>query len=161
RGVPVLIVDDNATNRRVLSDWVSNWGMWPILAESGPAAMKLLDSLVEPVPLILTDVHMPDMDGFELLGHIKSQTQTPTVIMLTSGGYAGDVARSKQLGAEAYLIKPVRRNDLLQTILKILAEHPPATHVTRSDKSGIRRLGRELRSQQSTTPMHVLVAEDN
>jgi two-component system sensor histidine kinase/response regulator len=160
RGVPVLVVDDNATNRRVLSDWLSHWGMWPILAESGPAALKLLESLVEPVPLILTDVHMPEMDGFELIAHIKAHTQTPTVIMLTSGGYAGDVARSRELGAEAYLIKPVRRTDLLQTILRILATHPPAAHITSAGRDGIRKLGRELRAQAAGR-LRILVAEDN
>ena len=82
--------------------------MWPIVAESGPAALKLLESLVEPVPLVLTDMHMPDMDGFELIKRIKAHSQIPTVIMLTSGSYPGDVARSRELGAEAYLIKPVR-----------------------------------------------------
>ena len=130
RGVPVLVVDDNATNRRVLSDWLSHWGMWPILAESGPAAMTLLESIVEPIPLILTDVHMPEMDGFELLKHIKIHSQIPTVIMLTSGSYAGDVARSRELGAEAYLIKPVRRTELLQTIIQVLSAAP--SHISSS-----------------------------
>jgi two-component system, sensor histidine kinase and response regulator len=160
QGVPVLVVDDNATNRRVLADWLSHWGMWPIMAESGSAALKLLDSLVEPVPLVLTDVHMPEMDGFELIARIKSQAQTPTVIMLTSGGYAGDVARSRELGAEAYLIKPVRRNDLLETILRILTAHPPTTHMTMAGRDSLRKLGRELRAH-TAGGLRILVAEDN
>jgi two-component system, sensor histidine kinase and response regulator len=160
RGVPVLVVDDNATNRRVLADWLSHWGMWPILAESGPAALKILESVVEPVPLILTDVHMPDMDGFTLLRHIKYQSQTPTVIMLTSGSYAGDVAKSRELGADAYLIKPVRRNELLATILKILAAHPPTFHPVSTWRDSVRRLASELRPSRSSR-LHVLVAEDN
>jgi two-component system sensor histidine kinase/response regulator len=133
--------------------------MWPILAESGAAALKLLESVVEPIPLILTDVHMPEMDGFELLKHIKIHSQIPTVIMLTSGSYAGDVARSRELGAEAYLIKPVRRNDLLETILKILAAHPPASPVS-TWRESVRRLGNELLPSPSGG-LRVLVAEDN
>jgi two-component system sensor histidine kinase/response regulator len=160
RGVPVLVVDDNATNRRVLSDWLSHWEMWPILAESGPAALKLLESVVEPIPLILTDVHMPEMDGFELLKLIKIHSRTPTVIMLTSGSYAGDVARSRELGAEAYLIKPVRRNELLHTIQQILAEHPPASHPVSTWRESVKRLGTQLRTSTSRA-LHVLVAEDN
>jgi two-component system sensor histidine kinase/response regulator len=158
-GVPVLIVDDNATNRRVLSEWLSHWGMWPVVAESGPAAMNLLESVVQPIPLVLTDVHMPDMDGFELLKNIKINLGTPTVIMLTSGSYAGDVRRSRELGAEAYLIKPVRRSDLLQTILKILKDHPPAAQTRPVRREAAPPLGKELRPPLSR--LHVLVAEDN
>jgi two-component system, sensor histidine kinase and response regulator len=160
RGVPVLVVDDNATNRRVLSEWLSHWGMWPMLAESGPAALRLLESLVVPVPLILTDVHMPEMDGFELLKHIKIHSRIPTVIMLTSGSYAGDVARSRELGADAYLIKPVRRSELLQTILRILAAQPPAPQSVLTWRESARQMERELRPQGSSG-LHILVAEDN
>jgi signal transduction histidine kinase/DNA-binding response OmpR family regulator len=160
RGVPVLVVDDNATNRQVLCGWLSHWGMWPILAESGPAAMKLLESVVEPIPLILTDVHMPEMDGFELLKLIRNHSRTPTVIMLTSGSNAGDVTRSRELGAEAYLIKPVRSSELLPTILRILAEHPSKSHPISMWRESIRRLGNELRPS-SLSGLHVLVAEDN
>jgi two-component system sensor histidine kinase/response regulator len=159
RGVPVLVVDDNATNRRMLSDWLSHWGMWPILAESGGAALKLMASLPEPVPLVLTDVHMPEMDGFELIKHIKIQSQTPTVIMLTSGSYPGDVARSRELGAEAYLIKPVRRSDLLATILRILAVHPPVARPVSTWRQSVGSLRREL--MPASTGLHILVAEDN
>jgi signal transduction histidine kinase/CheY-like chemotaxis protein len=160
RGIPVMVIDDNATNRRVLAEWLTQWGMWPILAESGFAAMTLLESVVEPIPLILTDVHMPEMDGFELLKHIKIHSQIPTVIMLTSGSYAGDVARSRELGAEGYLIKPVRRAELLQTILQVLSAHPPTSHPVATWRESVRQLGSELRSQ-SLRKLHVLVAEDN
>ncbi len=159
-GFPVLVVDDNATNRRVLSDWLTNWGMWPVVAESGAAALKLLESVVQPIPLVLTDVHMPEMDGFELLKQIKINLGTPTVIMLTSGSYAGDVTRSRELGAEAYLIKPVRRSELLQIILRILKDHPPSTQ-----RISPRRDPVALSSAEShrlpLSPLHELVAEDN
>jgi two-component system sensor histidine kinase/response regulator len=160
RGIPVLVVDDNATNRRVLSDWLTHWGMWPILAESGLAAMTLLESIVEPIPLILTDVHMPEMDGFELLKHIKIHSQTPTVIMLTSGSYAGDVTRSRELGAEAYLIKPVRRADLLQTIVQVLSAHPPTSQPVSTWRDRARQLETAIPSQTFNN-LHILVAEDN
>jgi two-component system, sensor histidine kinase and response regulator len=159
-GLPVLIVDDNATNRRVLSDWVTHWGMWPVVAESGAAALKLLESVVQPIPLVLTDVHMPEMDGFELLKQIKMNLGTPTVIMLTSGSYAGDVTRSRELGAEAYLIKPVRRNELLQTILQILKDHPPSTQRISARRDPVALLSAESHALP-LSPLHVLVAEDN
>jgi two-component system sensor histidine kinase/response regulator len=159
RGIPVMIVDDNATNRRVLAAWVTQWGMWPMLAESGGAALKLLESMTEPVPLILTDVHMPEMDGFELIKHIKIHSQIPTVIMLTSGGYPGDVTRSRELGAEAYLIKPIRRGELMDTMERVLAAHPvPAPLATW--RESVRRLTNQLKPEPGGA-LRVLVAEDN
>jgi CheY-like chemotaxis protein len=103
---------------------------------------------------------MPEMDGFELLKHINIHLRTPTVIMLTSGSYAGDVARSRELGAEAYLIKPVRQHELLQTILRILAAYPAVSHPVATWRDSVRRLGRQLRPNPSEA-LHVLVAEDN
>jgi CheY-like chemotaxis protein len=134
--------------------------MWPLLAESGPAALTLLESMVDPVPLILTDVHMPDMDGFELIKHVKIHSQIPTVIMLTSGSYPGDIARSRELGADAYLIKPVRRSELMETIVRILAQHPPASIPLVSWRDSVRGLAKQL-GPERTSPVRVLVAEDN
>jgi two-component system sensor histidine kinase/response regulator len=82
------------------------------------------------------------------------------VIMLTSGSYAGDVARSRELGADAYLIKPVRRSELLQTILRILAAQPPAPHSLLTWQEMARQPGGEHRPQPSGG-LHILVAEDN
>jgi len=159
RGVPILIVDDNATNRRILANWVSHWGMWPMLAESGPAALQLLESMVEPVPLILTDVHMPEMDGFELIKHVKIRSRIPTVIMLTSGSHPGDIARSRELGAEGFLIKPIRRGELLTAMLRVVAAHPPTSAPLVSWRESVRNLGTQVKS--SGRGLKVLIAEDN
>jgi two-component system, sensor histidine kinase and response regulator len=162
--IPVLVVDDNSTNRRVLAAWLSQWGMLPVLAESGAAAMRLIDSLEEPIPLVLSDVHMPGMDGFELIGQIKAQSRTPIVIMLTSDSYSGDVARSRELGAEAYLIKPVRRDELRQAILRILKAQPPRASAP-ALSAKVSTLGIvELARRTARTPkggLHILVADDH
>jgi two-component system sensor histidine kinase/response regulator len=160
RGIPVLVVDDNATNRRVLAEWLSQWGMWPMLAESGPVALKILESLVEPMPLVLTDVHMPEMDGFELVQYVKSHMQSATIVMLTSGSYPRDVERSRELGAEAYLIKPVRQNDLLQTIGRILKAHAPVAGLVDTWRHSVRQLERTIQPR-SANSLRFLVAEDN
>ena len=99
-GVPVLVIDDNATNRRLLSDRLTGWGMLPTLADSGAAALALLESCPEPFPLILTDVHMPEMDGFDLVARIKNlpRMNATTIVMLTSGSMPGDTARCRELG---------------------------------------------------------------
>jgi CheY-like chemotaxis protein len=103
---------------------------------------------------------MPEMDGFELTKHVKIHSQIPTVIMLTSGSYPGDIARSRELGAEAYLIKPVRRSELKETILRILAQHPPASIPVLSWRNSVRGLAKQLRPGTGG-PLHILVAEDN
>jgi CheY-like chemotaxis protein len=159
-GIPVLVVDDNRTNRRVLADWLSRWGMCPIVAESGPAALAILESCLEPIPLVLTDVHMPGMDGFDLVKQVKSSKQTPTVIMLTSGSYHGDVPRSKELGVEAYLVKPVGQKDLLQAIQQIFTLHPPAAGALAAWRESLTRLGSAIRPR-ALASLRILVVEDN
>jgi len=154
----VLVVDDNATNRRLLAEWLSLWGMWPMVAESGPVALKILEALVEPIPLVLTDLQMPDMDGFELIQYIKSHMRSATIVMLTAGSYPGDVERSRELGAEAYLIKPLRQNDLLHTIRRVLKAHAPEAGVINAWRDSVRRPERILPPASS---LRCLVAEDN
>jgi CheY-like chemotaxis protein len=161
-GVPVLVVDDNNTNRRLLADWLSRWGMWPIVAPSGPAAIRLLESLVEPVPLILTDVHMPEMDGFDLLKYIKQHLQSATIIMLTSGTYPGDIARSRELGAEAHMLKPVRQQDLLRAIQQVFKDRPEMPRVTSNSQGSIRQLASQVGGERKLRAApKVLVVEDN
>ena len=123
-GVPVLIVDDNATNRRILAESLSGWGMRPLVADSGPAAIRLLDDSSDPIPLILTDVNMPDMDGFQLAAAIKRRGAAAMIVMLTSGSHTGDVARCRELGIDAYLTKPVSRTELRTAILRVLGSKP-------------------------------------
>src|SRR5262249_3619148 len=74
QGMPVLVVDDNATNRRILEEMLSHWQMKPTLVESGPAALEALLQAAhsgEPFPLVLTDVQMPGMDGYMLAERIR------------------------------------------------------------------------------------------
>jgi PAS domain S-box-containing protein len=156
RGMPVLVVDDNATNRRILSDTLNNWGMQPVVVESGPAALLALQQAYEaqtPFPLGLIDYHMPEMDGFTLTAAIKQQPELAdiTLIMLTSAGQNSDCERRQQLGLAACLTKPVKQAELLQTILTVLKPAPKA----------------ELSAQTvPSTPIighskHILLCEDN
>ena len=160
RGIPALVVDDNSTNRRLLADWLTRWGMLPIVAESGADALAILDSCAEPIPLVLSDVHMPGMDGFELVTRVKNRRRTPTVIMLTSGSYQGDVTKSRELGVEAYLLKPVGQNDLLKIILKTLGAHPPQAESIAAWRESLRHLQKVVQPQPAPG-LRVLVVEDN
>jgi len=155
-GLAVLVVDDNATNRRILQEMLGNWGMSPIVAESGAAALERAKQAENPFALILTDVNMPDMDGFTLVEQLRqgcdpaAKTQ---VVMLTSAGQRGDAARCRELGVAVYLTKPVGQSELFDAIARVLgsgeSRSKPAALITRhSLREGKRKL-------------NVLLAEDN
>jgi signal transduction histidine kinase/CheY-like chemotaxis protein len=158
RGTAVLVVDDNATNRRILEQILLNWGMRPTLVDGGRAALQALERAWEngtPFALALIDFQMAGMDGFEVAEHIKQRPElaTTTIMMLSSVGQRGDAQRCKELGVAAYLTKPVRQpvlREAIRTVLGMPAEPgaKPAL-VTRHS----------LRETQS--PWRVLLAEDN
>jgi PAS domain S-box-containing protein len=156
-GLPVLIVDDNATNRRILEEVLTNWRMRPRAVESGAAALAVLSEAAkagEPYPLILLDGHMPEMDGFTLAARIQADPALSgaTVLMLTSAGQPDDVERCRQLGVRAYLTKPVRQSELFETILSTLGG---ATLHARLASAG------EAPAAPGQRPLRILVAEDN
>ena len=123
-GQRVLIVDDNSTNRVILREMLQSWQMQPEEAASGMEALSKIQSTcagLNPYGLFLIDLSMPEMDGFTLLENIKKIEgcrQTP-IIILTSADRVGDFQKAKELGASAYLVKPVRPSDLLDTIMSI------------------------------------------
>jgi two-component system, sensor histidine kinase and response regulator len=124
-GVRVLIVDDNRTNRRILEGLLTHWQMKPTSVSDGEQALVELSTARvagQLYDLILTDMHMPKMDGFGLVEHIKERLDlsTATIMMLTSGGQRGDAARCGELGIAAYLLKPVRQAELREAIARVL-----------------------------------------
>jgi signal transduction histidine kinase/CheY-like chemotaxis protein len=126
-GVKVLIVDDNRTNRRILEGLVARWGMISESAPNGEHALDMYHAAAEngsPFNLILTDMHMPKMDGFGLVERLKEKPGVcdSTIMMLTSGGQRGDVQRCSELGIAAYLLKPIRQTELCDAIARVLAE---------------------------------------
>jgi PAS domain S-box-containing protein len=125
RGLPVLIVDDNATNRRILEELLRNWGMRPQAVDSGSHALALLERASRqgaPFALVLLDAMMPGMDGFELAARIRQRPRLAgaTLMMLSSAGQSQDRARCRELGVASYLTKPVRQSTLLDGILTCL-----------------------------------------
>src|SRR5260370_23165411 len=129
RGVRVLIVDDNRTNRGILEGMLKRWEMKPTAVEGGEEALKQLALAWEagdPYGLILTDTHMPQMDGFRLVERILESPQlaTATIMMLTSAGRRGDAARCQKLGVPAYLLKPIRQSELREAIGRVLGAEP-------------------------------------
>jgi two-component system sensor histidine kinase/response regulator len=160
QGMKVLIVDDNGTNRLILHNMVARWGMDPTSVSDGEQALNeisVAENANHAYRLVLTDMHMPKMDGFGLVGHLRDRLKfsTPTIMMLTSGGRRADAGRSEELGIAAYLTKPVRQAELREAVIRVLHskhEQLPAPVITRSslpDKGDLRR------------SLDVLLAEDN
>jgi signal transduction histidine kinase/DNA-binding response OmpR family regulator/HPt (histidine-containing phosphotransfer) domain-containing protein len=155
--LPVLLVDDNSTNRRILTDLTKGWGMKPLAVESGPAAleaMKQAEFEARGFKLAILDGSMPGMDGFELAERIrKDPSMTGAMIMmLTSAGHSGDAARCRELGIVAYLIKPIRKSELLAAILAVLGQRSSGATLDLITRSNLHEAPRGLR---------ILLAEDN
>jgi PAS domain S-box-containing protein len=154
--LPVLIVDDNATNRQILLEILSSWRMRPEAVDSAETALRALDAAHQtgsPFALVLLDAHMPDVDGFALAERIHGRPEFAgaTVMMLTSGGQMGDIARCRELGIAAYLMKPITQSDLFDSVvtaLRLAYADPAGTAMA----PGERKTARALR---------VLLAEDN
>jgi signal transduction histidine kinase/CheY-like chemotaxis protein len=157
-GVAVLVVDDNAVNRRVLHDLLIRWRMRPSLADSGPAAIEALRdarAAGRPFSLVLLDANMPDVDGFGVARQIRDDAAllAPTVMMLSSSGHYGESARCRELGIVNHLTKPVDQRDLLHAINRALAHEQPA----RSAPLPAAMMSADLPERR----LEVLLAEDN
>jgi PAS domain S-box-containing protein len=157
-GVPVLLVDDNVTNRRILEDSVIRWKMIPTVVAGAAAAIQALQHALASgaqLPLVLTDAHMPDIDGFGLIEKIRLDPRLANVriVILTSDGERGDAARCQELGVAAYLSKPFDRLELRDVLLHVLAGDLA--------KSGKRALVTRYTLQEKRQSLSFLVAEDN
>ncbi len=160
RGVKVLVVDDNRTNRRILEGMLKRWEMKSTSVEDGEEALAQLSAAREegnPYGLILTDMHMPSMDGFTLIERIRQKPElaTATIMMLTSAGHRGDAARCQELGVAAYLLKPIRQSELREAIARVLGAR---------EQDGAIPLVTRFSLQDARDPstfFRILLAEDN
>jgi two-component system sensor histidine kinase/response regulator len=157
-GLRVLVVDDNATNRRILNDVLRQWHMQPMLVDSGVAALAAVQSAFDakdPFGLILLDLMMPGMNGFTVAEHIQRNPAMvrPTILMLSSVGQPGDIARCGELGVAAYLFKPINPSELLAAIVKAIAG-ALERYTPRSTPPVQENVAR-------SRPLRILVVEDN
>jgi signal transduction histidine kinase/CheY-like chemotaxis protein len=155
--LPVLIVDDNSVNRRVLHELLLRWHMRPTVVDSGAAALQALaeaSASGKPFTLVLLDANMPEMDGFEVARRIHDDAQlgSSTIMMLSSSCHIDESARCREVGVASYLTKPIDQRELLSAIGRLLAGEP----------------GQRVSLPASMLPadvperrLHVLVAEDN
>ena len=161
-GVSVLAVDDNATNRRILVETLSQLGLKVGAAESGPAALEQLRQAArsgQPFRLVVTDAGMPGMDGFRLAREIKQFEELghPIIMMLTASKSKDDIARCREIGVSAYLIKPVRRAELKNTLRQVLCR--TSGNAARPDRRS--STGRPQLEDVPSGPLRILLAEDN
>ncbi len=158
QNMPVLVVDDNSINRRILAEMLSRWGMSPTLTAGAVAAlasMQEAQAAGKPFPLVIVDAQMPGMDGFTLAERIKLDPRLAgaIIMMLTSGGQRDDAARCRELGVSAYLTKPISESDLLRAALQVLGKSEPA--------AGQAPLVTRHSLEEGRERLRVLVAEDN
>src|SRR5712691_3873659 len=158
RDLPVLVVDDNATNRRILQEILSRWQMRPTMVDSGRQGLARLEQAREqgqPFAMVLLDAHMPEMDGFTVAMHMQQDPALAgtTILMLSSADLAGDTARCRAVGIARHLMKPITQAELWDAILTALggAAHTPAALPTVSP----------LTEPGTDRPLHILLAEDN
>jgi two-component system, sensor histidine kinase and response regulator len=164
----VLIVDDNFTNRRVLEGMLSRWGMKRASVDSAEAAIPAMQAAARqgnPFSIVIVDGQMPGTDGFTLVKQIHecSELASTTIVMLTSLGQKGDAARCRQLGIAAYLMKPARQNELLETLCRVISKSPdPETqtlitrHTLREERDRVRILLAEDNAVNQTLAVRLL-----
>jgi CheY-like chemotaxis protein len=134
--------------------------MLAVTAASAPEALAHMRRGVahgEPFRLVLTDVHMPEMDGFDLVKRIKAAPNLTGafILMLTSGEHVGDLARCRELGVTVYLTKPVRRAELRAAIVTTISGQSFGPRPAAAVK--VARAPRE----EPGSGLHILLAEDN
>jgi signal transduction histidine kinase/CheY-like chemotaxis protein len=180
QALPVLVVDDNQTNRQILVEMLSHWGMQPTAVAEGPTALAELERAVHTqhgYPLALLDMMMPGMDGLALATQIRQRPVLAgiRILILSSAGHPDDETRRRELRIARYLLKPVKQSDLLNAITDALgmaavdavaqkhvadpgSEHIPARHILLAEDGLVnQRVAVDLLTQRG----HTVVVANN
>jgi PAS domain S-box-containing protein len=163
----VLVIDDNHTNLKILSETLANWGMEVVLASGGEEGWRMLrDASItgSPFRLVLIDSIMPDLDGFSVAVKIKQESmlrELTSVIIITSNDVIGDAARCKELGIRNYLVKPVKKMELHNAIISCLSEIVPVTGQNKTEKAPGPLPGEFSNNIKGELKLKILLAEDN
>ena len=157
--VRVLIVDDNATNRRVLEAAMRRWKSRTTATASASEALAELELAAQagdPYQLVIADRNMPQMDGLAMVEQIRGRPglPAPMILILTSAGQREDAQRCRELGVEGYLTKPVRLHELREALLGILAPAEDSTPPVQQATIG-------PQPPAHAAALRILVAEDN
>jgi PAS domain S-box-containing protein len=158
KNMPVLVVDDNRSNRLILAEILISWGMHPVLAADGRQALEEMHeqaALGTPFPLVLLDAGMPQFDGFELAKAIKASPVLAgaTVMMLSSSDASAEVARCNALGVTRFVRKPIKQSELFDAIASAASAAP-------AGRGGALEHALPMRAAPARK-LNVLVAEDH
>src|ERR1035438_4847994 len=163
RGVRILAIDDNATNRRIQAETLTRWGMTVCAAGDGAAALEKLQQAAQagqPFVLVLGDARMPAMDGFALAQRIRSSAEladSKVVLMLNSPGQRTGGTQFRELGIVSYVMKPVSRAALANALLRAVDE---ASQRAERDLASLRP-PRSAVEPPPSAALRILLAEDN
>jgi two-component system, sensor histidine kinase and response regulator len=158
RNVRILLVDDNATNRKVLHYQVSAWGMRDSVASSGPAALTLLRKAAaseDPYRVVILDAHMPEMSGPQVVELIRSEPTIASVkVVLLTSVEPRDLNEKMRNHLDAFISKPVKQSKLFETLCRVIDtdKNPPAGEIRAPERISSTLHQRKLR---------VLLVEDN
>ena len=155
RGTKVLIIDDNATNRRILEEVVTSWDMIPTTGSSVTEALELLKEAVKagrPFELLLTDINMPERDGFDLIAKVRKDQKLVkmAIIVLTSGERSDDSRKCDKYKVAQRLLKPVKQSELFDAIAAALGGEEEEDSGSVHDEE-----------PPVTRPLRILLAEDS
>jgi len=155
RGLPVLVVDDNATNRKILQETLLRWEMAPTLACTGEECLAELERAAawgRPFSLLLLDANMPGLDGLSVATRLKGDPcfSTPIILLVSPSGQIDEAARGRELGISIFLTKPAKQSDLLNAIHAALG------------RKGVQKISaKRLLPRQTQRPLRVLLTEDH
>jgi PAS domain S-box-containing protein len=158
KNMPVLVVDDNRSNRLILAEILISWGMRPALAADGRQALEEMQQQAAhgtPFPLVLLDAGMPQFDGFDLARALKAAPglDSAIVMMLSSSDYSSEIARCDALGVTRFVRKPVKQSELFDAIVSAANVAPGATAGPGGEDA--------LPAPAPGRKLNVLVAEDH
>ena len=157
RGLPVLVVDDNATSRQILQEHLARWEMQPVLVDAAAGALAELRRAAEagnPFPLVLVDATLPGADAFGLARQLLDQRNLASglIMMLSSAAQVEDTERCRELGITVWITKPVRQSELFDAVMSSLGTaHAPSRRATAGPKPVL----------LTARPLRILLAEDN
>jgi PAS domain S-box-containing protein len=163
RGLPVLVIDDNATNCRILEEMLTNWEMVPTTTNSGLDGLRAMIAAAQkgyPYAVVLLDAMMPEMDGLEVARRIKVSPLLDgvPVLLLSSGDFSPGIARSQETGITRHLLKPVVQSDLYDAIVTAIVASAPRQSMR------ARVVSKEETAPSGLSPsvsLRILLAEDN